>query len=62
MACEHQCQRLINERDGQIDQLHLKIKQAKGEVLLLKKKIKSIEEIDQKIQEKKNVPLQRKPL
>jgi hypothetical protein len=63
MAGEHQCQQLVNERDIQIDQLRLKIKQTKGEVRLLKKKIKSIEEIDQKIQEKKkNVPLQRKPL
>ena len=52
--CEHQFQMQLKKRDEQINQLNHKIKAMKGEIVVLKNKIKSIEEIDQKIQEKKN--------
>ena len=53
-TCEHRFQMQLKTKDQQINQLNTKIKAMNGELLLLKNKIKSIEEIDQKIQEKKN--------
>lgn len=58
--CEHQFQMQLKMRGEQINQLNHKIKVMKGEIVLLKNKIKSIEEIDQKIQEKKNPSHHRK--
>ena len=53
-TCKHRFQMQLKTKDQQINQLNTKIKAMNGELLLLKNKIKSIEEIDQKIQEKKN--------
>lgn len=52
--CEYECQKELKIRDDQIDQLNQRIKTLKGKIIVLKNKIKSIEEIDQKIQEKKH--------
>ncbi len=56
-ADKKQCEQQLALRDKQIKLLNQRINTMKGEVSLLKKKIKSIEEIDQKIQEKKTEPL-----
>ena len=53
---ESNCQAVLRLRDEEIRRLNQRIKTMKGQVIVLKKKIKSIEEIDQKIQEKKENP------
>ncbi len=50
------CQSQLFLREEEIKQLNQRIKTMKGKVIALKIKIKSIEEIDQKIQEKKENP------
>ncbi|RTZ96825.1 MAG: hypothetical protein DSY90_09420 [Deltaproteobacteria bacterium] len=55
-----QYRKQLHLRDTAINQLTKKMKALKAENVLLKNKIKSIEEIDQKIQEKKADPPPRK--
>jgi hypothetical protein len=50
------CQTQLYLRDREIKRLNQRIRAMKGQVIVLKKKIKTIEEIDQKIQEKKADP------